>query len=128
MTEDYAELQHAIERAGFFTTFKPIEEPGDRIVCASHQYPPGHERRGLHGNSFWVALRGKALYVASWAPHIYCVGSPQRLTELCIRLLKRDGGSAYWDFGEDVRRDFGLVEVSEEQFGRAAGDSGVTHE
>lgn len=120
MTEGYAGLQHAVESAGFFTTFQPIQEPGDRIVCASHQYPDGHERYGLYGNSFWVARRGKDWYIASWAPHIYRVGSPERAGELCLHLLKRKGGGAYWDFDEGVQRTFGLVEVSVEEFGRAA--------
>jgi hypothetical protein len=89
VTEDYAELQHVVECAGFFTTFMPIEEVGDRIVCASHQYPEGHERRSLHGNSFWVAKRGVDWFVAGWAPAIYLVPDNTRVAELCLRLVRR---------------------------------------
>ncbi len=120
MTDDYAELQQAIESAGFYTTFQPIDEPGDRIVCASHQYPNGQERRGLHGNSFWVAKRGADWFVASSAPSIYRLPEARRVAELCLRLLRRKPGGAYGDFNEDVRRDFGLIAVSNEEFGRAA--------
>jgi hypothetical protein len=70
VTEDYADFTHAVEGADFFTAFMPIERVGDRIVCASHQYPEGHERRGLHGNSFWVAKRGFDWFVAGWGPAI----------------------------------------------------------
>ena len=51
MTEDDAELQEAVESAGFFTTFQPIEEPGDRIVCTSRRRPEGHERNGPPGGT-----------------------------------------------------------------------------
>lgn len=115
MTQDYAELQQAIESAGFFTTFQPT---GDRIVCASHRYPEGHERQGLYGNNFWVALRGQEWYVGTYAPSIYRVTFPERLKDLCVHLLQREGGSAYGDLDEDVRRAFGLVEVSDEDFDR----------
>src|SRR6266699_3068453 len=59
MRKEYAELQATVEGAGFFTTFQPIREPGDRIVCASHAYTSGPRRGGLGGNSFWVAKRAK---------------------------------------------------------------------
>jgi hypothetical protein len=121
VTEDYAHLQHAVESAGFFTTFMPIEEVGDRMVCASHKYPEGHERRGLYGNSFWIAKRGADWFVAGWAPSIYRVPDTGRLAELCLRLLRRERGGAYGDFDEQVRRDFTLVPVSDEEFDRADG-------
>lgn len=116
MTEDYAELRNAIESAGFFTTFQPIKEPGDRMVCASHRYPDGHERRGLHGNSFWIAKRGLEWFAGSWTPVIYRIPDGGRVTELCLRLLRRRDGRAYFDFDEQVRRDFALIPVSDEEF------------
>jgi hypothetical protein len=118
VTDDYAELQHAVGSAGFFTTFMAIEEVGDRMVCASHQYPEGHARRGLYGNSFWVAKRGGDWFVAGWGPSIYRVPDNTRVAELCLRLLRRQRGGAYADFDGEVRRDFSLVPVSEEEFGR----------
>ena len=118
MTDDYAELRHAVESAGFFTTFMPIVEVGDRMVCASRQYAKGHEQRGLHGNSFWVAKRGGGWFVAGWGPSIYRVPDNTRIAELCLRLLGRQRGGAYADFDEEVRRDFSLVPVSDEEFGR----------
>ena len=120
MTEDYADLQKAIEAAGFFTTFQPIEKAGDRIVCASHQFPDGHERPGLCGNSFWVALRGVDWYVASWAPRIYRLQAAERVNALCLHLLSREAGGAYWDFDEHIRQAYGLVEISYEYFDRSA--------
>lgn len=118
--EEYAELQHAVESAGFFTTFQPIKEPGDRIACASHRYPEGHERRGLYGNSFWIAKRGFDWFVAGWAPAIYRLPASNRVEELCLCLLRRERGGAYGDFDEKIRQDFALVPVSDEEFDRAA--------
>ena len=37
MIEDYQELQQAIEGAGFFADFQPIDEPGDRIVSTTNR-------------------------------------------------------------------------------------------
>ena len=116
MIDDYIELQRTVESAGFFTTFQPIDKPGDRIVCASHEYPEGHERWGLHGNSFWVAKRGANWFIASWAPVIYRVPDARRVVVLCLRLLRREPAGAYGDFDEQVRRDFGLIAVSDEEF------------
>jgi hypothetical protein len=122
LTEDYARLKQAVESAGFFSTFMPIEKVGDRIVCASHQYPEGHQRRGLHGNSFWVEKRGTDWFVASWGPVIYRVPDSDRVAELCLRLLRREPGGAYGDFDAEVRRDFALIPVSYEDFDRTAAD------
>ena len=120
MIEDYANLKQAVESAGFFTTFRPMENVGDRIVCASHQYPEEHGRRGLYGNSFWVAKRGADWFVASWGPVIYRVPDSGRVAELSLCLFRREGGGAYGDFDAEVRREFALIPVSYEDFERAA--------
>lgn len=102
---------------GYFTTFQPIREPADRIVCASMRFrcdsPTGW---GLGGNSFWVAKRGGEWFIATWSPVIYRVADPSRLVELCVRLLQREPGGAYAEFDEPVQTDFGLVETPEDRF------------
>ena len=111
MSDDYATLKSAVETAGFFTTFQPIKRPGDRIVCASRQ-----RNSGLGGNSFWVAKRGEAWFIATWAPRIYRVQESARLTELCVLLLQREDEQAYFDFDEAVRAEFGLVAARDDEF------------
>lgn len=114
--EQYIDLKRAIEAAGYFTTFMPINNVGDRMVCASHQYPKDHDRQGLHRTSFWVALRNDKWYLASWVPRIYCVGLAQRMPELCLRLLGRKNSGAYSDFDERIRSRYELTEISVEEF------------
>jgi hypothetical protein len=118
VTEKYAELRYAVENAGFFTTFQPIGGLGDRIVCASDRYPEGHSQRGLSGNSFWIAKRGQDWFVAGWAPAIYRIPGCDRVTDLCLRLLGREHAGAYSDLNEQIRREFELVPVTDEDFGR----------
>ncbi|HYT87188.1 MAG TPA: hypothetical protein VEL76_00580 [Gemmataceae bacterium] len=119
MRDDYADLKAAIEAAGFFTTFMPrralarTDEPGDRIVCASHSYTRGPRKGGLGGNSFSVAKRGDTWFIVTWAPIIYRLSDPAQLAALCIRLLKRIPAKAYADFDEETKAEFGLVEVPE---------------
>jgi hypothetical protein len=114
--EEYAELKAAVERAGFFTTFQPIRELDDRIVCASHEYTGGPRQGNLGGNSFWVAKRGESWFIATWGPRYYRVMDPARLVELCIRLLSRDPGRAYAAFNEAIQLEFTLVEIDENEF------------
>jgi hypothetical protein len=114
--EDYAELQAAVERAGFFTSFQPIREPDDRIVCASHEHTSGARKGNLSANSFWVAKRSGNWFVATWGPRYYRVAEPARLVELCIRLLSREPRQAYAAFNEATQGEFGLIEIDETEF------------
>ncbi|HEY7153347.1 MAG TPA: hypothetical protein VH575_05240 [Gemmataceae bacterium] len=116
MREEYAGLQAVVEEAGFFTTFQPIRQPGDRIICASHAYTSGPRRGGLCGNSFWVAKRRGKWFIATWAPVIYRLSDPARLGELCVRLLRREPAGAYADFDDQVRTEFGLIEIPDDEF------------
>ncbi len=120
MVDDYTAIKTTLEAAGFFTTFQPIEEPGDRIVCASREYTSGPRQGGLGGNSFWVAVRENRWYVAGWAPAIYHLSDANRLYELCLRLLNGKENRAYFDFSDEVRSEFGLVAVPDEEFGGPA--------
>ena len=116
MEAAYAELEKGVKAAGFFTTFMPNEEPGDRIVCASRQYTSGPRKGGLGGNSFWVAKEGNDWFVGTWAPVEFRVLDVERLLELCILLLGREPAGAYSRIDEKVQREFGLVEIVDEDF------------
>ncbi len=114
--DDYSSLKEAVESAGFFTTFQPIRAPGDRIVCASHSYTTGPRAGALGGNSFWVAKRRGEWFIATWAPVIYRVSDPDRLTSLSLRLLQRQPAKAYSEFDQQFCTEFGLVAIPEEEF------------
>ena len=62
------------------------------------------------------AKRGADWFIATWSPVIYRVGDPSRLAELCLRLLQREPGHAYYDFEEPVRAEFGLIEAAADRF------------
>jgi hypothetical protein len=116
MFDDYAELKAEIESAGFFTTFQPIDGPGDRIVCASRQYTSGPREGGLGGNSFWIAVRDGQWYVGAWGPAIYRLPKSNRLTVLCLELLRGNENRAYFDFEESVQKEFELIPIPDEEF------------
>jgi hypothetical protein len=116
MKADYAELEKGVTAAGFFTTFMPIEEVGDRIVCASRQYTSGPRKGGLCGNSFWDAKRGDDWFVATWVPVNFRMLNVERLVELCTLLLDREPAGAYSRIDEKIQQEFGLVEIADEDF------------
>jgi len=58
--------------------------------------------------------------VASWAPVIYRVPETEHVTELCLCLLRHERGGAFSDFDEQVRSEFALKPVSDEEFGGPA--------
>lgn len=115
MIEDYAELKQTIEAAGFHTIFSLIEGSGDRMICVSHRYTSGPREGGLYGNSFWVAKRGDEWFIVTWVPTIYRIPDHERLSELCLLLLRREPTRA-GDLDEETRKNFGLVLVSDEEF------------
>lgn len=110
---EYDPLKRAVEASGFFTTYQPILTPGDRIVLASKQF-----ENGLTGVSCWVAKRGSAWYVATWAPHIYRVPAEASIESLAVEVL-RTGSGTPWDLPASIKSKYGLVEVSNEEFDRA---------
>jgi hypothetical protein len=116
MIEDYAELKRAIEDAGFFTTFMPIRQVGDRMVCCSHQFTDGPKAGGLGGRSFWVAKRDDGWYVATWSPSIYRVSRTDKLVALCLELLRCEPSRALFDLAQEVVDRFELVPVTTSEF------------
>jgi hypothetical protein len=110
---EYDQLKRAVEASGFFTTYQPIRTPGDRIVLASEQF-----ENGLTGVSCWVAKRGSAWYIATWAPHIYQVPAEIPIESIAIEVL-RTGRGTPWDLPVPIKSKFGLVEISDEDFDRA---------
>lgn len=116
MIEDYSEVKNAIEAAGFFTTFAPIAELGDRMVCASRRYETGERAGSLGGNSFWIAKRGNDWFIATWSGLAYRAPSQQQLVALCLEMLSRETSRAFWDsdIDKDTRARFELSPADQE--------------
>ncbi len=108
--DEYLLLQDAVERAGFFTTFQPIKDAGDRIVCAAEG-----GNWGLGGRSFWLAVRQTRWFIATWTPRIYEIPNPQDVPHLAIQVLKCNDSHCY-DIDADIQRQFGLIEVTDDEF------------
>ena len=120
MIDDYNELKATIEAAGFHTTFMPIDTPGDRMVCVSHRNATGERNGGLGGISFWVAKRGDNWFIATWSGIVYRIPDPQRLTTLCLELLRREDRGALCDSDLDqhTRDHFALMAIDPDEFER----------
>lgn len=110
MIDEYNSLKEAIEAAGYFTTFQPIEEPGDRIVCASLR-----GEWGLGGRSFWVAVRKSRWFIATWVPYIYEIPNTEDVPQLVLEVLTNNDSRCY-DINAEIQERFGLLEVTDDQF------------
>ena len=102
---EYSALTNAIENAGFFTTFQPIEETCGRIVCASH----GGDW-GMGGFSFWIAVRNGRWFIATWAPRFYEIPSAEDVVSVAIEALRNNDRKGY-DINKEIKEQFSLIEV-----------------
>jgi hypothetical protein len=109
VVEEYQDLKEAIEAAGFFTTFQPIDELGDRIVCASE----GGDW-GMGGRSFWCAVRQGRWFIATWTPRLYEIPHAADVAQLAIDVLTNNENN--FDINPEIKTRFGLVEIADEQF------------
>jgi hypothetical protein len=108
--EEYAVVKSAVEAAGYFTSFQPIDTPGDRLVCASE----GGDW-GLGGCSFWVAIRNGRWFIATWTPHIYEIPIADDVSRLVIDVLANNHRRCY-EIDRNIRERFGLTEVADDMF------------
>lgn len=107
MLGDYQKLTEAINRAGFFISYRPGKgEAG--VVLASKAYKSGPRAGGLSGNSFCVIFREEEWLIATWAPVYFRVTRVSQLAELCLRLLRRQPEEAYGAIDAEVQTEFGL--------------------
>ena len=114
MKKEYAALKAMVEVVGFFTTFQPIRNPGDRIVCASRLTRP------VTGVAGWEVAFGKLNGTKSGLSPPGSADLPNfrfRLAaDLRLRLLRRRQANAYMDFDRRIRQQFGLIPVPVEEF------------
>lgn len=112
----YDDLSAAMTAAGFFTT--GLEDHGSwHRTCIASKRCPG----GLTGNSFWVSRLPSGWYLGTWGSCLYRLPDERRLAELCVNWLSRVPNSTRPDFDEQLKKEFGLIPVSEEVFDREAG-------
>lgn len=103
-------LKAAVEAGGFFTTFQPINELGDRIVCASEG-----GTWGMGGRSFWCAARQGRWFIATWTPRIYEIPNRDDVASVAIDVLTKNDARCY-DIDGEIKARYGLVELGVEQF------------
>ncbi|SRR5258708_8345950 len=117
MTDIYNSLARAIAKAGFYTN--GVEDHGTwhRTCICSKRLADGR----LSGNSFWVSRLPSGWYLGVWGGSLYRIADENKVAELCISWLSREHNGTKWDFDDQVKQDFGLVEVSEKEFDTEAG-------
>ena len=112
MIEEYEEIKLAVESAGFHTTPMPIQEVGDRLVCAGRREP-----RGLCGNSFWIATRRGRWYLGMWGlVWLYRFGSSANVAAFCVEYLQRNPSQLTRKVDDDLLANYGLVRTTFEEF------------
>ncbi len=117
MVESYDALARVVTDAGFFTN--GVEDHGTwHRTCVGSESLPGH---GLTGNSFWVSRGRSGWYLGAWGGSLYRLPDEERLAELCISWLSRVPAELCPDFDDRVKKEFGLVPVSNATFRSEAG-------
>jgi hypothetical protein len=115
--DTYDALARAVTAAGFFTN--GVEDHGTwhRTCVCSKKRPDGDNT----GNSFWLSRLPSGWYLGTWGPHLYRLPDESRLAELCVHWLTRVPHGTRPDFDEQLKAEFGLILVAEEEFDRKAG-------
>ena len=113
----YGPFAATIRTAGFYTS--GVENKGDwdrTTVCSEGEHGV------LGGNSFWVTYLAAGWFIGTWGGMIYTITDEQRVAEFCIAWLRR-ACRLESDFGPEIKGEFGLIPVSDEEFNLAAGRS-----
>jgi hypothetical protein len=120
MSNKYESLDRHLRSAGFFTN--GVESKGDwdrTTVCA--QKLSGNAV--FSGHSFWVTLLPDGWIVGTWGGLLYRLPDANSINQLCTEWLTRYPDKVVTAFDEDVKKKYGLVEISEEQFDELAGQT-----
>jgi hypothetical protein len=118
-TDVYAPLASAVKAAGFYTSGVENRGTWDRTTVCSKRGPDGE----LTGNSFWVTKLPSGWYLGTWGVRTYYLPDESQLADLCIEWLSREPDGTQSDFDQRLKAAYGLVEVTEQSFVRAAGES-----
>ncbi len=110
MDDKYGSVKRAVEDAGFFTTGMPMDDGGDRLVCASRRI-----KAGLSGNSFWLARRESGWFLGVWGGQLYRVPKDRPVADLCLAWLREAPHTTHWDLDDPTKQQYGLVEVSSDE-------------
>jgi hypothetical protein len=105
----YDDIKQALEKAGFSAYRR--EENGT-LICSATHWPSVPQS----ANSFWIAERGNDWFIATWSPHIYRVGDSARVSELCVAVLNGCPKPAQYDFDDQIKKRFNLVEIDPDEF------------
>ncbi len=120
MTANYTELRTAVEAAGFYVTKVAPFRAHDRVVVCGEKRSDGH---GYTGNSFWVSQIAGDWYLGSWSGREYALPHNANVALFCITVLTRSASKTEWDFDEQLKRDFGIVELEDSDFEQIAGST-----
>jgi hypothetical protein len=114
MPFDSQPIQHAIQSVGFLASEQRLGKGRRRLVCASRG-----DLQGPGRVSFCLERRRGRWVLSTWGPAFYLVPERQDVAALCLEVL-RSGGRVLARLTTDMVRRFGLQELTEEEFDRAA--------
>ena len=120
MHSKYESLDAELRRAGFFTNGVEPMGDWDRTTACSKQLPGAI---GYSGNSFWVTRLSSGWYVGTWGGLLYRLPDASRVASFCIEWLGRQPETVLTDFDDDIKREFSLVPVTEDEFDDIAGET-----
>src|SRR5687768_3428555 len=111
MSDKYDALSAAIESAGFFACGIEQRDGWDRTTLCTAR---GHN--WCSGHSFWVTQMSDGWYAGTWGGLIFRIPNSDDVVRLCIKWLTRHPHKIVTDFDDDIKQEFGLIEVSEDEF------------
>jgi hypothetical protein len=116
----YRIVDQKVRDSGFFTSMQPLcDDGGERLVCASN----GGDG-GIGGVSYWISRQQGRWFIASWAPHYYAVPATADIADVVvasIRAATAHPNREYFDIDGEVKRSFGLLEITYEEFDAICG-------
>ena len=86
-----------------------LQSPDQLVI--SWQHGPVWPNRG---NSFWVTRAGGAWHLFTWSPRGYSVPETANIESVCRTCLAH-GSSAMWEVPEEIRQEFGLRELTDDE-------------
>jgi hypothetical protein len=119
MSEWYPPFAAAIRKGGFYTNGVERRDGLERTTVSSQG-----SRGVLGGNSFWVTKLAEGWYLGTWGAQYYRLPEEHRIVELCLSWCTRFPRGTYSDFDDQLKQEFGLIKVSEEELDRAIGQVG----
>lgn len=113
--QKYDLLTSIIEEAGFSVSKASPMGGWDRVCPASKKRTEG----GYTGISFWVTKLSAEWYLGTWGGFVYRIQNQNDVAPFCVSWLQCAANGTSSDFDDIIKKKFGLVAVTDEEFDAA---------